>query len=121
MAGKVYVEVQNLGEGELPEELYIRKGNQAATLMLWLNGKRWGGVTLAGLDPDRRLRNPGGKAQYTFNVAIEDNTEVVSKLSLPKFEDADSENNEEKQFYGTEKKDSDAYKAAESLTGKAGQ
>lgn len=103
-AGKVQVEVQNLGEGELPDELYLRKGNQAATLMLWLNGKRWGGVTLSGLDPDRNLRNPGGKVRYSFNVAIADNTEVISKLSLPDFEDVNSGNNERKQFYGTMKK-----------------
>jgi hypothetical protein len=103
-AGKVQVEVQNLGEGELPEELYSRTGTQAATLMLWLNGKRWGGVTLQGLDPDRHLRNPGGKVLYSFNVAIADNTEVVSKLSLPNFEDVHSDNNERKQLYGTGKK-----------------
>ena len=103
-AGKVHVEVQNFGEGELPEELYVRTGKQAATLMLWLNGKRWGGVTLAGLDPDRRLRSPGGKVRYSFNVAIADNTEVISKLSLPNFEDANFDNNEKIQLYDTGKK-----------------
>lgn len=103
-AGKVHVEVQNFGEGELPEDLYFRKGKQAATLMLWLNGKRWGGVTLAGLDPDRYLRYPGGKARYIFNVGIADNTEVVSKLSLPEFKDANTGNDERKLLYRKGKK-----------------
>jgi len=94
----VYVEVQNLGEASLPQELYTRKGKDAATLMLWLDGKSWGGVTLARLDPAKNLLEPGGKAGYTFKVAVADNSEVVSKLTLPKFEDADAGNNEKKQL-----------------------
>jgi len=93
-ADTVHVEVQNIGEGGLTEDLYARKGADALTLMLFLNGKSWGGVTLAGLDPGRKLVEPGGKVGYTFNVKVPNNAGVAAKLVMPKFEDANSANNE---------------------------
>ncbi|MRR06313.1 MAG: hypothetical protein EG828_05125 [Deltaproteobacteria bacterium] len=94
----VYVEVQNLGEGNITEDLYARKGKDALTLMLSQNGKSWGGVTLAGLDPGRKLIEPGGKVGYTFNVKIAKNAEVTAELIMPKFEDANAVNNEKKSW-----------------------
>jgi len=102
-ADTVYVEVQNLGEGKLSEDLYLRKGTDALTLMLSLNGKSWGGVTLAGLDPDRKLMEPRGKAGYTFTVKGIDNAEVTAELKMPKFEDANATNNEKKSAFNTRK------------------
>jgi len=99
----VYVEVQNLGEGKLGEDLYVRKGKDALTLMLSLNGKSWGGVTLAGLDPDRKLMEPRGKVGYTFNVKGIDTAEVTAGLIMPKFEDANALNNEKKSTFRTQK------------------
>jgi hypothetical protein len=93
-AESVYVEVQNLGEGRLTEDLYVRKGQDALTLLLTLNGKSWGGVTLAGLDPDRKLMTPGARVGYTFKVRVPDNADVKVGLALPKFEDANAVNNE---------------------------
>jgi len=99
----VYVEVQNLGEGKMTEDLYTRKGKDVLTLMLSQNGKSWGGVTLAGLDPGRKLIEPGGKVGYTFNVKIAKNTEVTAGLILPKFEDANAVNNEKRAGFTTQK------------------
>jgi len=92
-SGTVSVEVQNLGEGTLAQDLYTRKGKDALSLMLSLNGKSWGGVTLAGLDPEMRLAAPGGKVRHTFTVTVPENTDVAAELVLPKFEDADALNN----------------------------
>lgn len=92
----VYVEVQNLGKGKITEDLYARKGADALSLMLSLNGKSWGGVTLAGLDPDRKLIEPGGRVGYTFKVKTTGNVEVTAGLKMPKFDDANSANNEKK-------------------------
>ncbi|MEZ4485884.1 MAG: hypothetical protein R2864_15415 [Syntrophotaleaceae bacterium] len=89
----VTVEITNLGQGEITDDIYGRKGPDALTLMLSLNGKSWGGATLAGLDPDKRLQKPGGKASYTFKVKVPENTEVSAALRMPRFEDADPDNN----------------------------
>jgi hypothetical protein len=93
-AESVYVEVQNLGEGRLTEDLYVRKGQDALTLILALNGKSWGGATLAGLDPDRKLMEPGARVGYTFKVQVPENADVKVDLVLPKFADANAANNE---------------------------
>lgn len=102
-ADNVHVEVQNIGEGRLSEDLYARKGADALTLMLSLNGKSWGGVTLAGLDPDRKLAEPGGKVGYTFNVKVPKNAGVAAKLVMPKFEDANAANNEKQSTFAVPK------------------
>jgi hypothetical protein len=102
-ADNVYVEVQNLGEARLTEDLYARKGADALTLMLSLNGKSWGGVTLAGLDPDRKLLEPMGRVGYTFNVKVPNNAGVAAKLVMPKFEDANSVNNEKQSTLAAQK------------------
>lgn len=93
-ADNVHVEVRNLGEGKLTEDLYARKGKDALTLMLYLNGKSWGGVTLAGLDPDRKLVEPGGRVGYTFNLKVPKDAQVTAKLAMPEFADTNSANNE---------------------------
>ncbi|MEZ4598617.1 MAG: hypothetical protein R2940_02370 [Syntrophotaleaceae bacterium] len=90
----VHVEVGNLGKGRIADEVYGKKGTDALTLMLSLNGKSWGGVTLAGLDPEKRLQQGGGMASYTFKVKVPENTEVKAAFKMPKFEDADPKNNE---------------------------
>jgi subtilase family serine protease len=36
--------------------------------MISRNGKSWGGTTLPGLDSDKRLMKPNGRARYTFNL-----------------------------------------------------
>ncbi len=89
----VAIEITNLGEGEITNDVYNRKGPDALALMLSLNGKSWGGATLAGLDPDKRLQKPGGKISHTFKVKVPENTEVSAALKMPKFEDADPNNN----------------------------
>lgn len=96
----VTVEVRNLGEGEIPDELYNRKGPKALTLLLSLNGKSWGGVTLAGLDPERRLQKPGFSVSHTFRVKVPENAEVTAALIMPEFEDANPQNDEKKYRHG---------------------
>lgn len=91
---KVLVSVQNNGEGRITDDIYNRKGKNAFTLMLKVDGKSWGGATLKGFDPDKELAKPGGRVGYIFDkVKITKATEITATLKMPKFKDANRKNN----------------------------
>lgn len=90
---KVYVSVQNYGEGKITDNFYALKGKDAFTLMLLQNGKSWGGITLQGLDPEKKLAWPGGKASYLFDLKITKTTEIKAILKMPRFKDSNRKNN----------------------------
>ncbi|MHC3994286.1 hypothetical protein ACXWTF_05615 [Thiomicrolovo sp. ZZH C-3] len=93
-SGKLYVTLQNFGEGTIPDGVYARKGKSALSLMLTVDGKSWGGVTLAGLDKRKRLAKPGGKVTYTFeNLTLKDGMKITAALNMPRFEDTNRRNN----------------------------
>lgn len=90
---KVYVSVQNYGEGKITDDIYERKGRNAFTLILLQNGKSWGGINLSGLDPEKKLVWPGGKAGYLFDLKIAETTEITAILKMPRFKDSNRKNN----------------------------
>lgn len=91
---RVLVSVANNGEGRITDDIYKRKGKKAFTLMLKINGKSWGGVSLKGLDPEKKLAKPGGRVGYVFDkVKITKPTEITATLKMPNFRDANRKNN----------------------------
>lgn len=90
---QITVTVKNTGEGELSDSIYTAKGAQAVTLLLQIDGKNWGGQTLPGFDPQRKLSLPGGEATMVSNAKVTQKTTVKAMIATPAFKDANLLNN----------------------------
>lgn len=90
---QITVTVKNIGEGEVTENIYQEKGAKEVNLLLQINGKNWGGQTLKGFDPDRKLSRPGGEATMISNTKVTQKTNVKATLVTPSFKDANIQNN----------------------------
>lgn len=91
--GQVFVSVKNNGNVELPDRIYTGKGEKASSLIVYKDGKSWGGTTLKGLDPKKHLAKVGGKAAYIFDLKINKETKITAELKTPGFRDANKRNN----------------------------
>lgn len=90
---QITVTLKNTGEGLIPENIYKSKGKSAVTLLLQIDGKNWGGQTLEGFDPDRKLSKPGGEATMVSNAKITKQTNITATLVIPSFKDDSIQNN----------------------------
>ena len=61
------VVVRNNGPGKLPDMVYTKSHPKSAGVYIYINGKPWGGQTIKGFDPARKLQKPGGQATYVSN------------------------------------------------------
>ena len=62
--------VINKGESRLPDKLWEKKGTKACSLNLTINNRSWGGATLKGFDPLKKLQKPGGSIQYITRYKV---------------------------------------------------
>ncbi|MDD2266980.1 hypothetical protein [Sulfuricurvum sp.] len=90
---QITVTLKNIGEGVIPETIYKSKGKSAVTLLLQIDGKNWGGQTLEGLDPERKLAKSGAEVTMVSNAKITKPTKVTATLVIPSFKDANLQNN----------------------------
>lgn len=67
---RVVVTVRNNGPGVLPDEVWTTRTPNSSSVYLAIDGKNWGGATLASFDPGRRLRAAGGTAEYTSGYSV---------------------------------------------------
>jgi len=65
---RVMVTLINKGPGQLPDSAWEQK--TSPTLMLYRNGKSWGGANLAVIDPRQRLKEVNGRARYASNLKV---------------------------------------------------
>lgn len=92
-ANQITVTVKNIGEGEIPANIYKDKGSKEVNLLLQIDGKNWGGQTLKGFDPDRKLSPLGGEVTMISNAKVTKKTTVKATLITPNFKDANIQNN----------------------------
>ncbi len=57
---KIQATIKNTGRVPLTEEAY------KAAVQMFNNNKPWGGIILSSLDPQRRLKNPGGSVTFLW-------------------------------------------------------
>lgn len=67
---EVIVSVRNNGPGRLPDEVYTVHKPDSSSVYIWVNGKRWGGGSIWGFDPDRILQNPERSLKYFSKLKI---------------------------------------------------
>jgi hypothetical protein len=79
-AKQLQVEVSNLGHGRVSPLAYDKK---PIDLMIYRDGKSWGGIALKVLDPQKKLQSFGGKVTYTFNTFTVQGAEKVRAVIDP--------------------------------------
>jgi len=90
---QITVTIKNTGEGAITENIYKAKGKDAVTLLLQIDGKNWGGQTLEGFDPSRKLIAPGGETMMISNAKVTKKSNIKATLSTPNYKDANVQNN----------------------------
>jgi CARDB len=66
----VVVTAKNNGPGMVPDKVWTERAPDSSAIYLYINGKKWGGQTIAGFDPSKNLQNPGGTATMTSNLKV---------------------------------------------------
>ena len=61
---KIELTLTNAGSGPLPDSAY--QPTSGAAIQLRRNGAPWGGIRLAGADPNKALKAPGGSVKHTW-------------------------------------------------------
>lgn len=75
---RVLVTLINRGPGLLPDSAWEKK--TSPTLMLYRNGKSWGGANLTVIDPRRRLKNVNGRVRYDSNLKVGGQTNIQAVI-----------------------------------------
>jgi len=79
---KVFVEVQNIGNGWLPNSVNYYKKPNSASIYLYRNGKRWGGRTLWSFKNVRYHLRPNGILIYRSNLRVKNGTRVTATVDM---------------------------------------
>ena len=75
-SGNIVVEIRNAGPGPMPESAWKSTESYAACFVIMIGVQFVDYATLWAADPDRALRNPGGKVTYTSPIRITEPTAV---------------------------------------------
>ena len=70
------VTIVNKGKSGLPYAAWSKKYHSTTMLKVYRNGKAIGGASLDRIDPDKHLRQPGGKVIYISNIKINQTSEI---------------------------------------------
>ena len=90
----VLVRIENRGPGELPERVWTDHNPKSASVLLYVNGKIWGGQSIWRVDLARRLKKPGQVILYKSRLKINASADVkvvVDPLNI--IREADETNN----------------------------
>ncbi len=67
---KLAVVVKNNGPGMLPDRVWTHPHPKSAGVYVYINGKKWGGQTIKGFDPGKKLQKPGGVATCILRYKV---------------------------------------------------
>lgn len=88
----VMVDIKNNGPGEVPSQVWT--SSESASVMLFREGKRWGGVSIKVIDPQRNLQKPGGTIRYVSNLKVIGPEKITAVVDYGnRIREADKENN----------------------------
>ncbi len=74
--GRVMVDLKNAGPGRVPNQVWTSQ--KSASVMLFREGKRWGGASIKVIDPQRKLQKPGGTATYVSSLKVVGSKEITA-------------------------------------------
>jgi hypothetical protein len=67
---RVRIQVKNLGPGALPDSVWTVRGPDSSGILIYKDGKSWGGASIWRFDPRRSLQRPGGTVAYSSNLMV---------------------------------------------------
>lgn len=74
--GRVMVDLKNNGPGKVPNQAWT--SNKSVSVMLFREGKRWGGASIKVIDPQRYLQHPGGTATFVSNLKVSGSEKITA-------------------------------------------
>jgi len=77
---QVVVTVANAGPGAVPDEVWSVHTPTSSSVLLFINGRRWGGKTIWGFDADKSLQPAGGTARYVSQLIVGANAEITAVI-----------------------------------------
>jgi len=90
----VVVKAKNNGPGAVPDKVWTDRAPDSSAIYLYINGKKWGGQTIAGFDPAKNLQNPGGMATMTSNLKVTGTATIEAYIDhTRKVRETDERNN----------------------------
>jgi hypothetical protein len=90
----VVVTAKNNGPGAVPDKVWTERAPDSSAVYLLINGKKWGGQTIAGFDPAKNLQKPGGMATMTSNLKIKGTATIEATIDITgKVKETNEENN----------------------------
>jgi hypothetical protein len=90
----VVVQAKNNGPGAVPDKVWTDRAPDSSAIYLYINGKRWGGQTIAGFDPEKGLQNRGGMATMTSNLKVAGTATIEAYIDhTHKVNETDESNN----------------------------
>ena len=90
----VVVKAKNNGPGAVPDKVWTDRAPDSSAIYLYINGKKWGGQTIAGFDPAKNLQNPGGMATMTSNLKVTGTATIEAVIDhTHKVKETDERNN----------------------------
>ena len=90
----VVVKAKNNGPGAVPDKVWTDRAPDSSAIYLYINGKKWGGQTIAGFDPAKNLQNPGGTATMTSNLKVTGTATIEAVIDhTRKVRETDERNN----------------------------
>ncbi len=90
----VVVTAKNNGPGKLPDKVWTDHSPDSSAIYLYINGKKWGGKTIWGFDPDKNLQKPGGTATMTSNLKVTGTATIEAVIDhTHKVKETDEKNN----------------------------
>ena len=88
---KVQVLIQNSGTNKLPATAWQKQSSPA--VLLYKDGRSWGGSSLWTIDPEKRLQRPGGVLMYTSNLKVKGTQRIKVMLDSHNVLQESRENN----------------------------
>ena len=77
---RVYVSVKNIGKGTVDDSVWTKTHPKSASVFLGVDGKNWGGATIAGFDRRKRLQKAGGTALYRSKLIVKGTTLITARI-----------------------------------------
>jgi len=76
----VTVKVRNAGPGIVPDKVWSVHSPKSSGVLLYKDGKRWGGASIWKLDPKKVLQKPGGTINYTSKLKVNGSAKIKATV-----------------------------------------
>jgi len=80
----IIIELKNNGPGKIPDNVWTVHSPQSSGVLLYKDGKRWGGASIWKIDPKKALQKPGGTVLYESKLQVLGTAEIKATVDETK-------------------------------------